>query len=73
MRHDRVMTVVAPYARTIRQAAHDAVHALLAAAPDSPEGSAALRDVTVWLARELPQGPFNVGAVADRGLKYFRA
>jgi hypothetical protein len=46
------MTVVAPYARTIRQAAHDAVHALLAAAPDSPEGSAALRDVTVWLARE---------------------
>jgi hypothetical protein len=54
------MTVVAPYARTIRQAAHDAVHALLAAAPDSPEGSAALREVTVWLARE-----HCLGAVVD--------
>lgn len=49
-----------PYARTVRQAAHDAVRALLAAPPDSPEGSAALREVVAWLARE--HGP---GAVLD--------
>lgn len=35
-----------------RSAAHDAVRALLTAPPDSPEGSAALREVTAWLARE---------------------
>ena len=54
------MSAADPYARTIRQAAHDAVRALLTAAPDSPEGSAALRAVTAWLARE--HGP---GAVLD--------
>ena len=38
------MEAADPYARTIRQAAHDAVRALLTTAPDSPEGSAARRD-----------------------------
>ena len=45
------MAAVDPYARTIRQAAHDAVRALLSTEPDSPEGSAALREVKAWLAR----------------------
>ena len=35
MRHDPLMSAADPYARTIRQAAHDAVLALLTAAPDS--------------------------------------
>ena len=48
----RAMAAVDPYAHTICQAAHDAVRALLSTAPDSPEGSAALREVTAWLARE---------------------
>jgi hypothetical protein len=43
------MSAADPYARTIRQTAHDAVRALLRAPPDSPEGSAALREVTAWL------------------------
>jgi hypothetical protein len=42
----RAMSAAGPYARTIRQAAHAAVCALLTAAPDSPEGSAVLREVT---------------------------
>ena len=46
------MAAADPYARTIRQAAHDAVRALLTSAPDSPEGSAALREVTAWLAHK---------------------
>jgi erythromycin esterase-like protein len=48
------------YAAVIRQAAHDAVRALLSAPPDSLEGSAGLREVTSWLLRRY--GP---GAVAD--------
>jgi hypothetical protein len=38
------------YAPVIRQAAHDAVRALLIAPPDSVAGSQALREVTTWLA-----------------------
>jgi hypothetical protein len=48
------------YARVIRQAAYDAVRALLSTPPDSVEGSAALHEVTSWLMRSY--GP---GAVAD--------
>ena len=40
------------YAAVIRQAAHDAVCALLTAPPDSIAGSQALREVTTWLAAE---------------------
>ena len=40
------------YAAVIRQAAHDAVRALLTAPPDSMAGSRALREVTTWLAAE---------------------
>jgi hypothetical protein len=40
------------YAAVIRQAAHDAVRALLAASPDSITGSQSLREVTTWLAAE---------------------
>ena len=40
------------YAAVIRQAAHDAVRALLSAPPDSIAGSQALREVTTWLAAE---------------------
>ena len=40
------------YAAVIRQAAHDAVSALLTALPDSLGGSRALREVTTWLAAE---------------------
>jgi hypothetical protein len=40
------------YAAVIRQAAHDAVRALLATSPDSIAGSQALREVTTWLAAE---------------------
>jgi hypothetical protein len=40
------------YAAVIRQAAHDAVRALLAASPDSITGSQALRAVTTWRAAE---------------------
>ena len=40
------------YAAVIRQAAHDAVRALLSAPPDSMTGSRALREVTTWLAAE---------------------
>jgi hypothetical protein len=39
------------YAAVLRQAAHDAVRAVLAAPPDSVTASAALRSVTAWLAR----------------------
>ena len=49
------MAAADPYALTIRQAAHDAVRALLTKAPDPPEGSAALREVTAWLAHEHGQ------------------
>src|SRR4051812_18921714 len=48
----RAMSATDSYTRTIRQAAHDAVRALLTTAPDSPEGSIALREVTAWLAHE---------------------
>jgi hypothetical protein len=51
------------YGHTIRQAAHDAVHALLSAALNSPEGSAALRDVTLRLAQE--HGPVAVLDLAE--------
>lgn len=57
------MSAVDPHARTIRQAAHDAVRALLATPPDSAEGSVALRDVTAWLARE--HGPDAVRDLAE--------
>jgi hypothetical protein len=40
------------YAAVIRQAAHDAVRALLSAPPDAIAGSQALREVTTWLAAE---------------------
>ena len=40
------------YAAVIRQAAHDAVRALLTAPPDSLTGSLRLREVTTWLAAE---------------------
>jgi hypothetical protein len=40
------------YAAVIRQAAHDAVRALLTAQLDSVAGSCALREVTTWLAAE---------------------
>jgi hypothetical protein len=40
------------YAAVIRQAAHDAVHALLATPPGSLTGSLALRQITTWLAAE---------------------
>jgi hypothetical protein len=40
------------YTAVIRQAAHDAVRALLSAPPDSMTGSQALRAVTTWLAAE---------------------
>jgi hypothetical protein len=40
------------YAAVIRQAVHDAVHALLTAPPDSLAGSGALREVTMSLAAE---------------------
>jgi hypothetical protein len=40
------------YAAVIRQAVHDAVHALLTAPPDSVAGSRALRKVTMSLAAE---------------------
>ncbi len=57
------MSAVDPHARTIRQAAHDAVRALLTTPPDSVEGSVALRDVTAWLARE--HGPEAVRDLAE--------
>jgi hypothetical protein len=59
----RAKSAVDPYARTIRQTAHDAVRALLTAAPDSPEGSAAPREVTAWLAHE--HGPTAVLDLAE--------
>jgi hypothetical protein len=40
------------YSTVVRQAAHDAVRALLAAPPDSAAGTLALRKVTGWLATE---------------------
>jgi hypothetical protein len=40
------------YTAVIRQAAHDAVRALLTAPPDSIAGSQALHEVTTWLAAE---------------------
>jgi hypothetical protein len=40
------------YTAVIRQAAHDAVRALLSAPPDSIAGPRALREVTTWLAAE---------------------
>ncbi|MDN5929607.1 MAG: hypothetical protein L0I24_00830 [Pseudonocardia sp.] len=46
------MAAADDHAQIVRQAAHDAVRALLAAPPDSVQGSAALRVVTAWLARE---------------------
>src|SRR4051794_24647668 len=46
------MAAADPYALTIQQAAHDAVRALPTSAPDSPAGSAALREVTAWLVHE---------------------
>ena len=51
------------YAAVIRQAAHDAVRAVLAAPADAPEGSAALREVTTWLVRE--HGPAAVRDLAE--------
>jgi hypothetical protein len=48
------------YARTIRQAAHDAVRALLTAPPDSPDGSAALCEVTAW-----PEHEYGPAALLD--------
>ena len=45
------MSEVHPYSQTIRQCAHDAVRAVLAAPVDSPEGSVMLREVMQWLAQ----------------------
>ena len=57
------MSAVDPHARTVRQAAHDAVRALLTTPPDSAEGSVALRGVTAWLARE--HGPDALRDLAE--------
>jgi hypothetical protein len=57
------MSTADSYGHTIRQAARHAVHALLTMAPDSPEGSAALREVTARLARE--HGPAAVLDLAE--------
>lgn len=57
------MSEVDPYSRTIRQCAHDAVRAVLAASVDSPEGSMALREVVAWLARS--HGPAAVRDLAE--------
>jgi hypothetical protein len=51
------------YAAVIRQAAHDAVRALLTAPPDSIASSQALREVTTWLAAE--HGPTAVIDLAE--------
>jgi hypothetical protein len=51
------------YAAVLRQAAHDAVRAVLAAPPDSITASAALRNVTAWLARTY--GPVAVQDLAE--------
>jgi hypothetical protein len=51
------------YAAVLRQAAHDAVRAVLAAPPDSVMASAALRGVTAWLARTY--GPAAVQDLAE--------
>ena len=48
------------YAAVLRQAAYDAVRAVLAAPPDSATGSAALRGVTTWVA-----DAYGIGAVQD--------
>ena len=62
MRHSSMPTPEPDvYALVIRQAAHDAVRALLSEPPDSPGGSKALREVTTWLAREHgPQAVFDL-------------
>jgi DNA-directed RNA polymerase specialized sigma subunit len=59
----RAMSAADLYARTIRQAAHDAVRALLTAPRDSAEASVALREVTAWLAHE--HGPTAVLDLAE--------
>ena len=70
----RAMAAVDPYAHTIRQAAHDAVRALLSTAPDSPEGSAALLEVTAWLAREHgPAALLDLAADAIAGRRRVEA
>jgi hypothetical protein len=51
------------YAAVIRQAAHDAVRAVLDAPPGSLDGSAALREVTAWLLRE--HGPAALRDLAE--------
>jgi DNA-binding XRE family transcriptional regulator len=48
------------YAAVLRQAAHDAVRAVLAAPPDSVTASMALRGVTAWLVRT-----YGAGAAQD--------
>ncbi|HEX8518982.1 MAG TPA: hypothetical protein VF667_05270 [Pseudonocardia sp.] len=44
------------YALVLRQAAHDAVRAVLAAPPESATASMALRGVTAWLVRTYGPG-----------------
>ena len=51
------------YAAVIRQAAHDAVRALLTAPADSLAGSLNLREVTDWVATE--GGPYAVRDLAE--------
>jgi hypothetical protein len=51
------------YAAVIRQAAHDAVRALLTAPADSLVGSLNLREVTDWVATE--GGPYAVRDLAE--------
>jgi hypothetical protein len=48
------------YAAVLRQAAHDAVRAVLTAPPDSVSGSTALRAVTTWVVHA-----YGIGAVQD--------
>lgn len=56
----RLVTAATPdaraYASVLRQAAHDAVRAVLAAPPESATASMALRGVTSWLVRTYGPG-----------------
>jgi hypothetical protein len=65
-RHDPPMSAADPYARTIRQAAHDAVRALLTPPPASPEGSAALLALAGELAVDLAEALDAIAAVVQR-------
>jgi len=57
------MSVPDPYARIIRQAAHDTVHSLLTTPPDSLHGSQSVRAITTWLGDR--HGPAAVRDLAE--------